>query len=57
MGLHAVLKLENGLSYAWAVVNSAQGEGSRLGGASNTSNDIASFARLQWKEDDLTLLV
>ena len=55
MGLHAKGKLDNGLSYAWAVVNSAQGEGSRLGGASNTSNDIATFARLQWKEDDLTL--
>ena len=55
MGLHAKGKLENGLSYAWAIVNSAQGEGSRLGGSSNASNDIASFARLQWKEDDLIL--
>ena len=55
MGLHAKGKLDNGLSYAWAVVNSAQGEGSRLGGSSNASNDIATFARLQWKEDDLTL--
>ena len=52
MGLHAKGKLDSGLSYAWAVVNSAQGEGSRLAGASNTSNDIATFARLQWKEDD-----
>ena len=52
MGLHAKGKLDNGLSYAWAVVNSAQGEGSRLAGASNTSNDIATFARLQWKEGD-----
>lgn len=55
MGLHAKGKLDNGLSYAWAIVNSAQGEGSRLGGSSNASNDIATFARLQWKEDDLTL--
>lgn len=55
MGVHAKGKLENGLSYAWAIVNSAQGEGSRLGGASNTSNDIATYARLQWKEDGLIL--
>ena len=55
MGLHAKGNLDNGLSYAWAIVNSAQGEGSRLGGSSNTSNDIATYARLQWKEDDLTL--
>jgi phosphate-selective porin OprO/OprP len=50
MGLHAKGKLNNGFSYAWAVVNSAQGEGSRLEGSSNTSNDIATFARLQWKD-------
>ena len=31
MGVHAKGKLDSGLSYAWAVVNSAQGEGSRLG--------------------------
>lgn len=55
MGLHAKGKLDNGLSYAWAIVNSAQGEGSRLAGASNTINDIATYARLQWKEDALTL--
>ena len=55
MGLHAKGKLDNGFSYAWAVVNSAQGEGSKLQGASNASNDIATFARLQWKENDLTL--
>lgn len=55
MGLHAKGNLDNGFSYAWAIVNSAQGEGSRLGGASNTINDIASYARLQWKENDLTL--
>lgn len=55
MGVHAKGKLDSGLSYAWAVVNSAQGEGSRLGGASNTSADMAYFARLQWKQDDVTI--
>ncbi len=55
MGVHAKGKLDSGLSYAWAVVNSAQGEGSRLGGASNTSSDMAYFARLQWKQDDVTI--
>ena len=55
MGLHAKGKLGNGLSYALAVVNSAQGEGSRLGGGSNASNDLATFGRLQWKSDGLTL--
>ena len=55
MGLHFKGKLDNGLSYAFALVNSAQGEGSRLGGASDASNDIATFARLQWKDDGLTL--
>ena len=55
MGLHAKGKLENGLSYAWSVVNSAQGEGSRLGGSSNFSNDLAAFARLQWKQDDVII--
>ena len=52
-GLHAKGNLDNGLSYAWVIVNSAQGEGSRLGGSSNTSTDIATFARVQWKEDNL----
>ena len=55
MGVHAKGELDSGLSYAWAVVNSAQGEGSRLGGASNTSADMAYFARLQWKQDDVTI--
>ncbi len=54
MGLHAKGKLGNGVSYAVAVVNSAQGEGSRLGGASNSSNDLASFYRLQYKQDNVT---
>ena len=62
MGLHAKGKLDNGLSYAWAVVNSAQGEGSRLTGGgksgtgfSNKSNEIATFARLQLKQDDVII--
>lgn len=55
MGLHAKGKLDNGLSYAWALVNGMQGEGSKLGGNSNRSNDIATYARLQWKEDNITL--
>ena len=55
MGLHAKGKLDNGLSYAWAIVNSAQGEGSRLAGASNTINEIATYARLQYKEKNTTL--
>jgi phosphate-selective porin OprO/OprP len=54
MGVHAKGKLDNGFSYALAIVNSAQGEGSRLGGISNTSTDMAYFARLQWKQDDIT---
>jgi len=54
MGLHAKGKLDNGLSYAWAIVNGEQGEGSRLGGSSNASNDLASYMRLQWKDDNVT---
>ncbi|MGB0793095.1 MAG: porin, partial [Opitutales bacterium] len=38
-----------------AVVNAAQGEGSKLLGASNADNDMAAFGRLQWKQDDLKL--
>lgn len=54
-GLHAKGDLGNGFNYAAAVVNAAQGEGSKLQGGSNNSNDIAVFGRLQWKNDDLTL--
>lgn len=54
-GLHAKGSLGNGFSYAAAVVNAAQGEGSKLLGASNADNDMAAFGRLQWKQDDLTL--
>ena len=55
MGLHFKGDLDGGFSYAAALVNSAQGEGSRLLGSSNASNDMAAFGRLQWAEDDLTL--
>lgn len=54
-GLHASGDLDGGLSYAVAVVNSAQGEGSRLLGSSNASNDMALFGRVQWESDGLTL--
>ena len=60
MGLHAKGKLDNGLSYAWAVVNSAQGEGSRLTGGSgsgfsNKSNEIAILDNLQLKQDNVII--
>jgi phosphate-selective porin OprO/OprP len=54
-GLHFKGDLEGGFSYAAAFVNSAQGEGSRLLGTSDASNDMAVFGRLQWANDDLTL--
>jgi phosphate-selective porin len=54
-GLHFKGDLEGGFSYAAALVNSAQGEGSRLLGESNSSNDMAVFGRLQWANDELTL--
>lgn len=54
-GLHAKGDLGGGFSYAAALVNSAQGEGSRLMGASNASNDMAFFGRVQWESNGLTL--
>ncbi|MFP4167178.1 MAG: porin [Opitutales bacterium] len=54
-GLHATGALGNGFRYAGAFVNAAQGEGSRLLGSSNASNDMAAFGRLQWQSNDLTL--
>jgi phosphate-selective porin len=54
-GLHAKGDLGGGLSYAAAVVNAAQGEGSRLLGESNTDNDFAFFGRLRWSGDGLTV--
>ncbi len=54
-GLHAKGKLGGGFSYAAAIVNGAQGEGSRLLGTAQASNDLAAFGRIQWSGDDLTL--
>lgn len=54
-GLHAKGNLGNGFHYAAALVNAAQGEGSKLLGASNADNDLAFFGRVQWQADNLTL--
>ena len=54
-GLHAKGDLGGGFSYAAAIVNGAQGEGSRLLGTAQASNDLAAFGRIQWSGDDLTL--
>ena len=54
-GLHAKGDLDGGFSYAAAIVNGAQGEGSRLLGTAQASNDLAVFGRIQWSGDDLTL--
>lgn len=54
-GLHASGNLGGGFSYSAALVNAAQGEGSRLLGESNADNDLAVFGRLQWAGRGLTL--
>ena len=54
-GLHVKGDLGAGFSYAAALVNAAQGEGSRLLGESNTDNEIAYFGRLQWESNGFTL--
>ena len=54
-GLHAKGDLDGGFSYAAAIVNGAQGEGSRLLGTAQASNDLAAYGRIQWSGDDLTL--
>lgn len=54
-GLHATGDLGGGFSYALALVNSTQGEGSRLMGDSNSSNDMAYFGRLQWESNGFTV--
>ena len=54
-GLHAKGDLGGGFSYAAALVNSAQGEGSRLLGSAEASNDMAAFGRIQWESNGLTL--
>jgi hypothetical protein len=54
-GLHAQGDLGGGFSYAVALVNGAQGEGSRLLGDAESSNDLALFGRVQWESNGLTL--
>jgi hypothetical protein len=54
-GLHAKGNLGSGFSYAAAIVNGAQGEGSKLLGSAEASNDLAAFGRVQWSGNDLTL--
>ena len=59
MGIHANGELGGGFSYAVAVVNGAQGEGSKLGlkedSLAESNNDLAYFGRLQWNNDSLTV--
>jgi phosphate-selective porin OprO and OprP len=54
-GIHAQGNLGAGFSYAIAAVNGAQGEGSRLLGKAESSNDMALFGRLQWESNGFTL--
>ena len=54
-GLHTKGDLDGGFSYAAAIVNGAQGEGSKLLGSAEASNDLAVFGRIQWSGDDVTL--
>jgi len=54
-GVHAQGDLGAGFNYAVALVNSAQGEGSRLLGDSESSNDMALFGRLQWESNGFTV--
>ncbi len=54
-GVHVQGGLGGGLSYAVAAVNGAQGEGSRLLGTAEASNDLALFGRIQWESNGLTL--
>ncbi|MFC5052027.1 porin [Rubritalea spongiae] len=51
-GVHVGGDLGGGFSYATSLTNSAQGEGSRLGGDAAADNDIAAFGRLQWEAND-----
>lgn len=54
-GIHTVGTIGRGFNYALAVVNGAQGEGSRLLGRSEANNDPAVFARVQWESNGLTV--
>jgi len=55
-GIHAKGNLAGGFSYAAAVTNAVQGEGSKLGGSANADNDLAAYGRVQWKNDSGLLL-
>lgn len=54
-GLFANGDIGAGFSYSAALVNGSQGEGSRLQGASNASNDLAYFGRVQWESNGFTV--
>lgn len=54
-GIHSSATLGAGFGYAVALVNGAQGEGSRLLGRSEASNDPALFGRFQRSANGLTL--
>jgi phosphate-selective porin len=54
-GLFAKGDLGAGFSYSAALVNGAQGEGSKLQGASNANNDLAYFGRVQWESNGFTV--
>jgi len=48
-GISVEGQFEGGLFYAFMLGNAAQGEGSRLGGATNSNNQLATFGRIQYK--------
>lgn len=54
-GIHAQGDLGAGFSYAAAMVNGAQGEGSKLWGSSEGDNALAYFGRLQWESNGFTV--
>jgi phosphate-selective porin len=54
-GIHAQGDLGAGFSYAVALVNGAQGEGSKLWESSEGDNALAYFGRLQWASNGFTL--
>ncbi|PXA03765.1 hypothetical protein DDZ13_10760 [Coraliomargarita sinensis] len=53
-GIHAQGDLPAGFSYAVALVNGAQGEGSKLWGDAESDNALAYFGRVQWESNGLT---
>jgi len=54
-GIHAQGDLDGNFSYAVALVNGAQGEGSKLWDSAEGDNTLAYFGRLQWESNGLTL--